>query len=74
VADTGDVRFAIDLSAGIVHVTVRPPLVLESGAVTAPMPVLVLLDVAAQTTLELNKQSRAMMASVGRDLAAQVAS
>lgn len=65
-ADTGDVRFAVDLSAGLVYVTVRPPLTLEGGAATAAVSVLSFLDCAAQTLLEMNQQQREAMASLGR--------
>lgn len=64
--DRGDVKFAMDLSTGIVTVTVRPPFALPSGAVSSTMSVLDLLDNAARVTLELNKLQRETYAQLRR--------
>lgn len=64
--DQGDVHFAVDLSTGLVSVTVRPPLVLANSAVSAKVSVLTFLDFAAQLTLKLNELQRDAMVSLGR--------
>lgn len=62
--DRGEVKFDVDLAAGIVKIGVRPPLGI--APVVAELPVMELLDKAALITLEMNKQARLMMAELAR--------
>lgn len=67
-ADRGHVDFAADIPHGIVRVSVRSPLGIES--VSADVTLLDFLDTAATIMLELNKVQRAVLTRLRNDMVA----
>lgn len=62
--DRGGVNFNVDFSTGMVRVSVRPPLAINSADVD--LPILDFLDIAANLQLAVNKQSREAAAQIQR--------
>lgn len=62
--DAGDVNMSVDPGAGIIRISIRPPLALESARVSADIPILDFLDKAADLTKMLNQMQRDVLAQL----------
>jgi len=60
----GDVDFGVDLSRGVIVVSVKPKFGLESARVSQELPILDFLDIAADMIKGLNQFQREAIAQV----------